>query len=200
MKKSTPPKETAIVLPRLDLQSLEITLVGDSALIVHAWSEKAKKQMLDKQMKRATQAREAKDPQKDYEDSLYHHPAGGYGFPSIGAKACAVSAATFAADVTKVLMRGAFHIDEELVKIKGDPSMREDMVRLNGMTSDIRYRAEFKKWSTKFIVKYNCNVLSAEQITNMFELGGFHVGLGEWRPSRNGSFGRFHVARRGEKI
>jgi len=62
---------------------MKLTLIGDSPLITHQWSAKAKKMMLDKQMKKATGAREAKNPEQDYKDSLYVHPDGGYGFPAI---------------------------------------------------------------------------------------------------------------------
>lgn len=53
----------------------------------HAWSEKAKRQMLDKQMKKAQSAKEAKSPEQDYHDSLYHLEGGGYGFPAVAFKA-----------------------------------------------------------------------------------------------------------------
>jgi hypothetical protein len=60
---------------RLDaIETVHFKLVGDSPLIVHAWSEKAKRQMLDKQMKKATKAKEAKDPQADYEACFYRTP------------------------------------------------------------------------------------------------------------------------------
>lgn len=36
---------TTITLPPLKIERLSLTLVGDSPLIVHAWSEKAKRQM-----------------------------------------------------------------------------------------------------------------------------------------------------------
>lgn len=199
MKKTTAPKEAGITLPRLNLQRLEITLIGDSALICHAWSEKVKKQMLDKQMKRAKGGREAKDPEQDVKDSLYPHPGGGYGFPAVAFKNAAVDACSHIEGVTKVEARGAFHIDVELVKINGKPTPREDMVRVGMGAADIRYRGQFAKWSTTFEVRFNANVLSAEQITNLFDTAGFGIGVGEWRPQRNGSFGRFHVARKGEK-
>ena len=52
---ATAPKkqEIGIELPQLDLRLMEVTVIGDSPLIVHAWSEKAKKEMLGKQMKQA---------------------------------------------------------------------------------------------------------------------------------------------------
>jgi hypothetical protein len=42
-------------------------------------------------------------------------------------------------------------------------------------------------------VRYNRNVLSAEQIVSLFNTAGFAIGIGEWRPQKNGGFGMFHV-------
>ena len=187
-----------VVLPKLNLQYMEITLVGDSALICHNWSKKAKQQMRDKQMKRAKQAKEAKDPQQDYLESLYPDSDGGYGFPSVAFKNAAVDACSHVDGVTKVQARGAFHVMNELVKLTGAPSMREDMVRIAMQNADIRYRGQFKKWSATLRIRFNANVLSAEQIVNLFDTAGFSIGVGDWRPQKNGSFGMFHVARDGE--
>jgi hypothetical protein len=72
--------------------------------------------------------------------------------------------------------------------------MREDMVRLQGSTADIRYRGQFVEWSAAVPVLVNTVALSIEQLANLFVLAGFAVGVGEWRPERNGQYGRFEVA------
>jgi hypothetical protein len=185
--------EQTITLPALNIKFLKLRLKGDSALICHAWSEKAKRQMLEKQMKKAKQAKEAKDPEADYRDSLYKHPDGGYGFPSVAFKAAAVDACSSIEGVTKVEARGAFHIMGDMVKIEGEPQPREDMVRVGMGTADIRYRGEFREWGAEISLRYNANVLSPEQIANLFNTAGFAVGVGEWRPQKDGSFGMFHV-------
>lgn len=210
---ATTKKETEIIaIPAIDIRNATITLKGDSPLIVHKWSEKAKKMMLDKQMKVATsKGHDAKDPFADFVDTIYFlsgkpesatpeafeealSNGARFGFPSVGVKASAVSAG-FRAGVTKnlVSMNGAFHIDEEYVEIKGVPQIREDMVRVGMGTADIRYRAEFPEWSTTFVVKYNAGVISLAQLCNLFNLGGFAVGIGEWRPEKGGTYGRYHV-------
>jgi hypothetical protein len=199
-KPAARPKATAKViepirLPQLDIRTIEITLAGDSPLICHAWSEKAKREMLDKQMKKAKQAKDAKNPHSDFFGSLYPMPDGdGYGFPAVAFKSAAVDACSHIAGVTKVEARGAFHINGNLIRIDGTPTMREDMVRVGMGTADIRYRGEFLDWSCTFCVRYNANVLSPEQICNLFNTAGFAVGVGEWRPEKNGSFGMFHIA------
>ena len=191
-----PPVEEQLViaLKPLNIQRLKIRLVGDSSLICNRWSEKAKKMILDKQMKKAKSAKEAKNPKEQYRESLYKLPQGkDYGFPAIGFKNAAVSACSHIDGITKVLSRGAFHVIGELVKIEGTPRMREDMVKIGMGIADIRYRGEFAKWACTIEIRYNANVLSAEQIVNLFNTAGFAIGIGEWRPERDGSYGMFHV-------
>lgn len=186
-------KETLITLPALNIQFVTLRLVGDSPLICHAWSEKAKKEMLDKQMKKAKQAQAAKDPEQDFKDSLYPLPEGGYGFPAVAFKNAAVSACRAIAGIAMTEARGAFHIVGDMVKIEGEPSPREDMVKIAMGTADIRYRGEFREWAAEITLRHNANALSGEQIANLFNTAGFAVGVGEWRPERDGSFGMFHV-------
>jgi hypothetical protein len=188
-----------IDLPELKIQTMRITLIGDSSLICHAWSHKAKSQMLAKQMKQAKQGKEAKNPEQDFRDSLYPHPDGGYGFPAVAFKSAAVDACSHVQGVTKVEARGAFHINGELIKIESaEPTPREDMVRIAMGTADIRYRGEFKTWRAEIELRYNVNVLSPAQIVNLFNTAGFAIGIGEWRPQKDGSHGMFHVQREDE--
>lgn len=194
-----------VIIPAIKIKKLQLTLVGDSPMICHAWSEKAKKEMLDKQMKKAKGGRDVKDPFKDFIDSLYwlsdkpKNPTmedlskAKFGFPSVAFKSAAVDACSYADGITKVMTRGAFHISSDMVEIQGIPEMREDMVRVGMGSADLRYRGEFKSWKVELEIRYNEAALSVEQIINLFNIGGFAVGIGEWRPQKDGSFGMFHV-------
>jgi hypothetical protein len=192
MKTQKPNKQVQI--PAMEIERATITLVGDSSLICHAWSQKVKQGMLRKQKKEAQQAKAAKDPEQDFKDSLYPFPGGGYGHPTVAFKSAAVDACSHVSEITKVEARGAFHINGELLKIEGKPTMREDMVRVGMGSADLRYRGEFKEWKTTFSIRFNKNVLSIEQIVLLFNTAGFAIGVGEWRPEKNGSHGMFHVA------
>lgn len=208
---ATKKENIGIELPKLDIQLMEVTLIGDAALICHAWSRKAIKEMLDKQMKKAKPARTSKDPVEDFKTSLYQLPSGGYGFPSVAFKNAAVTAVTSVSGITKIAARQAFQIlgedvevagvfdgvkmRQNLVRIEGsEPRMREDMVRVGMAVADIRYRGEFPDWHAKVLVRFNANVLSPEQILSVLNTAGFAVGVGEWRSERNGQYGAFHVA------
>lgn len=204
-------KTSEISIPAIDIRHITLKIVGDSPLIMHKWSEKAKREMLDKQMKKASKGKDAKDPVVDFIDSMYwlegepieKTEAGfnkaikngaRFGFPSVAFKASAV-AAGYRAGVTKdkVSTNGAFHIDGEFTEIVGTPTMREDMVRVGMGTADIRYRGEFANWCAEITVRYNSAAISAEQVVNLFNLGGFACGLGEWRPEKGGVNGMYHV-------
>lgn len=53
-------KVELIEIRPIELRSVTLRVVGDTPLIMHAWSEKARKEMLDKQTKKTTtKAREA---------------------------------------------------------------------------------------------------------------------------------------------
>ena len=189
-------------LPVLNRKMMTIWIEGDSPLISNRKTERAMDAIIGKQMGVATAGKEPRDPKRDYEESLYKHPAGGYGFPASGLKKCAVSAITSlkGTGITKVQTRQGFFIEGDFVKIDGTPRMRSDMVRQKGRGgggANVRFRAEFPKWQMKFEVSYNANVFSADEILNFFNIAGFAVGIGDWRPEKDGNFGRFHVTKVG---
>lgn len=204
-------KSTAIEIPNLALETIDINLIGVSPLICHAWSEKALRAMADKQQKKAVAGRKAKEPFEEFAGSLYwlsEKPevingaaieAAKFGFPAVAFKSAAVDACTSTGAITKVAARQAFHLLGEMVEIVGPPpSMREDVARVGMGTADLRYRGEFDPWGAIIRVQINASVISTEQVVNLFNLAGFAVGIGDWRPQRDGPFGRFRVAGTGE--
>jgi hypothetical protein len=193
------PDAQVLEIPPLEVETAILRLVGDSPLIMNRWSEKAKQEMRDKQQGRAQQKREFKVPEEQWRETIYTLPDGSYGFPSVAFKAAAVDAATQLTGLTKTYLRGAFHIAFEsldrsdLVPILGEPRMREDAVRLQGLKADLHYRAEFPTWEAHVPIRYNPRAITLEKITHLFNQAGFSVGIGEWRPQKDGPFGMFHV-------
>jgi len=189
--------EEIVTIPKLEIQVAQLKIVGDSPLIMHKWSEKAIKQIQDKQGKKPVKGREKRNPQQEYKDSMYKFPGGGYGFPATGFKASAVRGAkSVGTNMTDA--RASFYVvgtgPDQLVKIEGKPKMRTDMVRLaKGGSADVRYRGMFEEWSATLTVRYNAMTISVGQIINFFNVAGFGTGVGEWRSERDGQFGMFHV-------
>lgn len=207
----------------LHIDTVPVKIIGDSPLIVHAWSEKAKRMMLETQTKATkTKAKPVRDPYDDFIQSMYwidkkpteSTPAAfeeavkngaKWGFPVIAIKMAANSAAYRAEWVKNQMeLRGSYFLTSfykdktesgDLAVIENSiPEMREDMVRVGMGSADLRYRAEFKNWTMQFNLSYNASGnLTLEQIMNCINLGGYACGIGEWRPEKDGDFGRFHI-------
>lgn len=68
-----------------------------------------------------------------------------------------------------------------------------------GRTSGIKksprkiMRNAFYDWSTDLTIQFNQNQLSAEQIINVLNWAGFHIGVGGFRKEKTGTFGSFKV-------
>jgi hypothetical protein len=212
-------KKTAEVIEirPIQIKKATIRIVGDTPLIMHAWSEKAKREMLEKQMKTTkTSGRDAKNPVEDFIRSMYWlspmpeemtedafdaavEAGAKFGFPVTGIKQAAISAAYRLGWVKdKMGLRGAFYIDgdaSQMVEIHSDtPIMREDMVKVGMGTADIRYRGEFRNWYADLNISFNASGnTTLEQIVNIINAGGYTCGIGEWRPERDGQYGMFHV-------
>ena len=210
-------KQINVELPPIDIRHFTLRIVGDSPLITHAWDEKAKRMMLNKQQKKATNGREIRRPYAEFANSLYWLtpkpkldgltneevqdvvneaiPHAKFGFPTVGFKASAIDAGyQQGAMDKKTTARGAFHIDGEFATIEGTTTAREVKVKIGKGIAELRYRAEFTNWATTLAISYNHNAMSLEQIINLFNLGGYANGVGEWRPAKDGGKGRFHVA------
>lgn len=212
-------KKTEVIEIRpIEIKKVTVRVVGDTPLIMHAWSEKAKRMMLEAQMGIAKgKKKEVKNPADDFIRSMYWltpMPEDGtmesfeeaiangarFGFPVTAFKQAAISAAyRMGWAKEKMSMRGAFYIDSDengMIEIHSDtPEMREDMVKVGMGTADIRYRGEFKNWHADLTISYNANgQYSLENIVNIINAGGYVCGVGEWRPERDGQNGMFHVA------
>lgn len=182
-------------VPQIKIARTDVRVVGMSPLIVHAWSEKAKRMIADKQQGAAKGAREKRDPEADYLASRYVDGEGHDCVQAHAFKSAIVDAASFSDGVTKVHLRGAVFIEGDLLPLAFDERVRrEDMVRVGMGTADIRYRAEYRGWSVVLPIQFNANIVTPSQLVNLVNLAGFSIGVGDWRPQKDGQFGRFRVA------
>lgn len=189
-----------VEIARIGAEKIEVPILGTSPLVVHRFSEKAKKQMLDAMQGRRT-PKTAKDPEAEYEAAFYKFADGGSGFPVIGFKAATVSAARFyGKSVTMVGLRQTLFFSGErgvdgqmLARIEGEPKMREDVVRVGNGGADLRYRPEYQDWKTTLTVTYVTSLLTRDSVLSLIDAAGMGVGVGEWRPETRGEFGTYRV-------
>lgn len=205
-KKETEQTETVrekLNIPPIKKAVASITIVGISPLLVNKFSEKSKTEMLEKQTKRAKGAKEARNPMAEVKAATYFMPNGKYGIPASGLKNCAVSACRFIDGVKMTQAKGAFFVLEDAdglveIKTKNKPSIDERIVAIGNFgskTKMVRFRPRFDEWSCTFKVLFDPDLLSIEQLHNLYERAGFSVGLCEYRPEKSGSLGMFKVKR-----
>lgn len=197
-----------IRIDRIAAETVRVPIVGTSPLIVHNFSEKSKRQMLESQQGKK-RVKEVRDPVAEYEASFYRiaDPISGelrYGYPVTAFKAATIGAARFygkALSMTHLrqflFMRGILTDadPQQLVSIHGEPRMREDVVRLGGpsRSADLRYRPEFPSWSTTLEVTYVTSSIDRQSVISLIDAGGLGIGVGEWRPEKKGEFGTYQV-------
>lgn len=191
--------DATIEINKIGTETLRVPIEGLAPLVVHKFSEKAKRQMLDN-MQGKKSPKEPKNPEAEYQAAFYRLQDGGYGFPALAFKAATVGGARFYSGVTMTALKQFLFFKGELgddgralVRIEGDPIRREDVVTVGRGGSDLRYRPQFIPWSAWLDVTYVTSALTQGSVVSLIEAGGMGVGVGEWRPERDGDFGTYRV-------
>lgn len=189
-----------IQIDRIAVSRMRVPISGTTPLIVHRFSEKAKKKMLDDMQGRKS-PKQPKDPAAEFEGAFYRFEDGSNGFPVIAFKAATIGAARFyGKEVTMTSLRQFLFFRGEpgldgvsLTPIEGEATMREDVVRVGKGGTDLRYRPEFREWSTTLDVTYVTSALTQSSVLSLIDAGGLGVGVGEWRPEKRGDNGCYQV-------
>lgn len=196
-----------VKLDPIKVKTIQISIRGISPLISHQFSEKARKQMRDKKLGQKVKAREAADPEAELEAATYRLSDGSFGVPATAIKNAITEAAHKDLGIPRtVLRRGLFIVADDtpsggvpLVRIRTpERLMREDVVRVGMGSSDLRWRPEFPKWEIDLRIQYDTEWLQVETIVGLLQRAGFGIGIGEWRPERDGDFGRFEIVKQQE--
>lgn len=196
--------DVAVTIQPPKMVEFGVTLQGTAPLIMHAWSEKAKTMMRDKQQGKKATKKEAKDPRAEWHGGRYIDAQGRDCVSAIAIKSAIVDTASYIDGITKVLLRGSVIVLGDMLPIEfapdadspdgKSPYMREDMVRVGMGVADIRYRPEYREWSCKVRIRHMANIISTQDVVTLLSTAGLVNGLGEMRPQKTGgSFGTFSV-------
>ncbi len=188
----------SISIPAIKIDTIKVPIIGIAPLISQAWDPLVIQGLVDKQSGGATTpTKPPRDPEREYEATKYKLPDGRCGWPA-GAFKNAMVRAGKVIGFAMTDSRGCFFTEGEgdpenpLVPIIGEPYMRTDMCRVEGKSMP-RFRACFREWEAVLTIRYDVEVISAEQIVNLVNRAGETVGIGGWRPEKKGNFGRFQV-------
>jgi hypothetical protein len=203
-------KSGIVTIKGIKTERLTALIIGTAPMISHKFSEKLRKQILEKHMGKASAGREKKDPFGNFDAARYRLPDGSDGVPAGGIKGAIVDG--FGRDVGVFIKtaKGGIRVNADdigtnLVRIyhrsnpdKSDimfrdrvspegyaiaPRLREDVVRNESGVVDIRHRPEYWPWAMLIRVEYLPELASMEQVLQAIARSGFTVGLCEWRPA-----------------
>lgn len=210
----------ALLQGKVTYKRFAVWIIGDTPLITHSWSEKARLDMLRKQIKAVSASgRQARDPEEDYQNSLYEISDGVYAFPTTAIKLALMTAAHQDKGVSKTSVLSNVWLDCKMYKVRpalagavcdmpltqifgAKPQMREDMVRVGqGLqkTSTLAYRAQFFPWAARITGRFNPTQVPPEALAFLFDEAGRACGLCDWRNEKRGVFGSFHPPRSEEE-
>lgn len=217
-------KQETIQVLAPDIGKLRITIKGTGdGLIVHRFGEKAKEQLRLQGMPASAKPKKGpRKPDESFRDAMYviekNAPDNRYGetginpkfdkrkhlhgFPANAIKGAMVTAATdldiFKTTIRRNIFVHGTHGDLLEIKAESEPVMREDIVRLSGVSRapDLRYRPHYEGWSIVFAVTFNRAVVTKEAVVNLLAHAGIFVGLAERRPEKEGNtYGTFEVTK-----
>lgn len=175
--------------------SLTFEIAGTADLIQNNFSQKSVEQMLKKHMG-ITVKREPKKPREILEDAKILNTDGRVCIPPTAIKMAMLTASTQVKGFKKTQLRTALFIVGSSLPITYKQMVpRMDIARLSGpsRTPDVRFRPAFVDWKSRLTINF-AETLSVESVCDLLQRAG-RVGVGEWRPEKNGPFGTFRINR-----
>lgn len=204
-------QDIAFTIPAPNIRTMKVRIVGTASLIFHKWDEKAIQMILDKQLKKVQKGRGVRNPEREYENSFYYDGSDQVAIPARNIKQAIVGSARFINGIPMTILRGAIFVMGDIdgfipvllnnkpvtkaIAVKNQKEwMRQDMVTVGMGSADIRFRGELPTgWEAEFLIQFDADLLSAEQVLNLLSRAGFSQGLMEWRPEKNGDRGTFKI-------
>lgn len=199
-KKKTETAEIEIL--EIKTGRIRCNIIGRTPLIEHRFDKKAIYELLLPSPKgnRAEREQSLKhDPIAEFRGALYMNrnpkePAA-FHFPSGGFGAALAAAALDLPGSSKAQIKRLVSISDIQVNIFGIPKMIMNMVRSSDMarTPDVRSRPIFPEWACSIEIGYVSNLIREGHVVNLLSAAGVFIGIGDWRPQKGGSHGKFEV-------
>jgi len=183
---------------------IEFGLIGTAPLVGNKFAAKAREMMKagqeSGQTSRAKKTREPKNFDEVYQGHRHISTDGWDGIPATAIRAAMVSACraagykmTWAKLAFQVIPDGFDNDDRSaLIRItKGEPTPLESYVRLATGTADITHRPIWEQgWEASVTIRYDADMLTPQDITNLLSRAGAQVGILAGRPDSRMSSGQ----------
>ena len=206
--------QTVTIAP-LKMSEVTFRIIGTAPYVQAAFSQKSAEQMRAKMEAGSTARkgvkREARNFDSDYQAAHHRDKDGWIGIPAPAFRNALISACRivgFAMTRAKlalfVVADGIDALDSSpLVRIIGEPRMVISHVRNETGVADLRARPHWDEWESYVTIRYDADMFTLEDVTNLMVRAGVQVGIGEGRPDSKKStgqgWGTFRIAEEDEK-
>jgi hypothetical protein len=187
---------------------LKLKLIGDSQLLMHSArfadpldeATKAHKVLTSK--KKKTDEDHEAIAHSEWLGGLYFNAEIGPYIPTTNIRSCLKEGARLR-KLGKSIERGVTIFDDEArLEYPGPrdpavmwtlPEFRDCRSVVIGGKRIMRYRPVFRNWSAEVEIGFDASIIDAADILQCMDEAGRLIGLGDYRPNRGGSYGRFSV-------
>lgn len=187
-----------VAAPRMQVAVTRIT--GFAPLMVHRFSKKAELMAKHEAGSRANAGKKdkaARDFKADYEAARYKDKEKGWdGINAACIRNALISACrTIGIKMTQMKLAAfveADGYDEDgtpLIRVYGEPVMDVRYARNTTGVVDLRARPRWDKWHANIRVRYDADMISFADLSNLMMRAGQQVGIGEGRPDSPKSAG-----------
>jgi len=190
--------EQKVNLKKLDIKTIVLTIVGDSPYMPEPM-DMAVAERYNKKKSKQSYSKDDISEEEKVKAKFYYTEDEKYGIPSRAIYNSMIRASSYLFDIKQGGMRNI----KEGVTLVGDvlPLKYKNLKvathwgRTSGMKGSPRkiMRNAFEDWSVEVTIQFNKANLSAEQIINVLNWAGFHIGVGGFRKEKTGNFGAFHI-------
>jgi hypothetical protein len=191
-------KQEVMNFKPLEIGTIKVKVIGTSPYM----PEPMDMAVLEKYNKIKSKQNYTKDDISEEEKvkaKFYYTQEGELGIPTRAFYNAMIRASSYLFDIKQGGMRNI----KEGVTIVGDvlplKFKKQDVLTHWGRTSGMKgsprkiMRNAFYDWSVDLEIQFNQNNLSVEQIVNVLNWAGFHIGVGAFRKEKTGNFGAFTV-------
>lgn len=190
------------------MDTLTLKLTSSSALLMHCDRFANPLDPLTKAHKLLTSKRKKCDEdheaiaKSEWRGSLYWSESTGPYLPTANVRSCLVEAGRLT-KMGKQLERGTLLLADKSPLIYKGPRKPEELwadgrfydcrsVVISGRRI-MRYRPMFLDWGLEIDISYDPGLLNREDLLQIATTAGNLIGIGDFRPNKGGTFGRFDV-------
>jgi hypothetical protein len=177
-------------------------ILGATPMIMNRFSFKARQELLipkGKQSRATLESKMKHDPLAEFRGGLYLNrdktSPTRFHVPNSAFHRAIAAAGSDMPGAAKAQLNRLASIVDLSIDLYGVPNLYMSMVRNSDMnrTPDVRTRPIFPEWACSVTVRWTLPNITRRTITNLFTGAGLIIGIGDWRPQKGGTHGRFKI-------